>query len=258
MRLVSYINYRIKARTRYSVHSPFVYDFIEKVTRGKGAKDWYIPAETTRARMLKDNRLISFEDFGTGGQYNRNYSVRISQIARRAAKRKKEGRILARLAAWQKPAQILELGTSLGISTLYLASACPHAEIITLEGCKEVLAIAENNFNRQGMNNIKTLAGPFEETLPRLLSNGSIAPELVLFDGNHQYQPTLNYFEQLMPLTRPSTIFIFDDIHWSEGMEKAWDEICNRPEISLSIDIFSMGIVFFKAGFSKQHFILHY
>ncbi|NLH51398.1 MAG: class I SAM-dependent methyltransferase [Bacteroidales bacterium] len=258
MRLVSYINYRVKARTRYSVHSPFVYDFIEKVIRGKGKKDGYIPAETTRARMFKDNRSIIFEDFGTGGQYNPNYSIRISQIARRSAKRKKEGRLLARLAAWQKPAQILELGTSLGISTLYLAAACPYAEVITLEGCREVLAIAENNFNQQGMSNIRTLPGPFEETLPQLLSDGSITPGLVLFDGNHQYQPTLNYFEQLLPLARPSTIFVFDDIHWSAGMEKAWEEICSRPEISLSIDIFSMGIVFFKAGFTKQHFILHF
>jgi predicted O-methyltransferase YrrM len=255
MRPLSFIHYLLHAKTRYSVHSPFVYDFFEKVPRGKGKEEWYTPAEATRRRMLKDGRLISFEDYGTGGLRSRNYLLSIRQIARHSARRKKEGRMLARLAAWQKPAQILELGTSLGISTLYLAAACPTAAIITLEGCREVLALAENNFSQAGMKNIRSMAGPFEETLPRVLSDG-FRPGLVLFDGNHDYRPTLEYFHRLLPLANTDTVFVFDDIHWSSGMEKAWKEISTRPEVSLSIDIFSMGLVFFRSGFVKQHFIL--
>ncbi len=165
--------------------------------------------------------------------------------------------MLARLAAWQKPTHILELGTSLGISTLYFAAACPTATIITLEGCREVLTLAENNFSQAGMKNIRSMAGPFEKTLPRVLS-GDFRPNLVLIDGNHDYQPTLEYFHHLLALATPDTVLIFDDIHWSSGMERAWKEICARPEVTLSIDIFSMGLAFFKSGFVKQHFILRF
>lgn len=257
MRPWSLLRYLFKARTRYSVHSPFVYDFNEKVLRNKGEAGWYQAAESTRKRMLHDHRTLSFEDFGTGGLRQRHYPVRISKIARNSGRKKKEGRMLARLAAWRQPQYILELGTSLGISTLYLAAACPKARIVTLEGCREALEVARNNFLQAGFSRIETLSGPFETSLPPLLAGG-LQPDLVLFDGNHAYQPTLDYFQQLLPLAHSDTIFVFDDIHWSAGMEKAWNEIASHPQVTLSVDILSMGLVFFRSGMEKQHFVLRF
>lgn len=257
MRPWSLLRYLFQARTRYSVHSPFVYDFIEKVLRNKGEAAWYLAAERTRRRMLHDHRTLSFEDFGTGGLRQRLYPVRISKIARHSGRKKKEGRMLARLAAWKQPRVIVELGTSLGISTLYLAAACPKAQIITLEGCREVLDMARNNFINAGFPHIQTLYGPFETTLPQLLSGG-LQPDLVLFDGNHAYQPTISYFRHLLPVVHSDTVFVFDDIHWSAGMEKAWHEIAAHPLVTLSVDIFSMGLVFFRSGMEKQHFVLRF
>lgn len=257
MRLWSLLSYLLKARTRYSVHSPFVYDLIEKVLKSKGEASWYRSAESTRQRMLADHRTLSFEDYGTGGLSQKIYPIRISKVARHSGRRKKEGRMLARLVAWRQPRNILELGTSLGISTLYMAAACPQASILTLEGCREVLEVANNNFLQAGFPHIEPLPGPFETSLPTLLSRNFQA-DLVLFDGNHAYQPTLNYFWQLLPLAHPDTVFVFDDIHWSAGMEKAWHEIASHPQVTLSVDIFSMGMVFFRSGIEKQHFVLRF
>lgn len=257
MRPWSLLRYLFQARTRYSVHSPFIYDFIEKVLIGKGETAWYQAAERTRRRMLHDHRTISFEDYGTGGLRHRQYPIRISKIARHSGRKKKEGRMLARLAAWRQPRIIIELGTSLGISTLYLAAACPTARIVTLEGCREVLDVARNNFLQTGFAQIETLPGPFETTLPQLIAGG-LQPDLVLFDGNHAYEPTLDYFRQLLSLAHSDTVFVFDDIHWSAGMEKAWHEIAAHPQVTLSVDIFSMGLVFFRSGMEKQHFVLRF
>ncbi|MGC8865792.1 MAG: O-methyltransferase [Bacteroidales bacterium] len=257
MRPWSLLRYLIEARTRYSVHSPFVYEFIEKVLRGRGDATWYRAAENTRRRMLRDHRTIPFEDFGTGGLRQRHYPIRLSTIARYSGRKKKEGRMLARLVAWTQPRHMLELGTSLGISSLYMASACPEAQFITLEGCKEVLEIARKNFLQAGFSSIQTLSGPFETTLPTLIAGG-LRPDLVLFDGNHAHQPTLYYFHQLLPVIHADTVFVFDDIHWSAGMEKAWKEIAACPQVTLSVDIFSMGLVFFRSGIKKQHFILRF
>jgi predicted O-methyltransferase YrrM len=155
------------------------------------------------------------------------------------------------------PEHTLELGTSLGITTLYLSLPKQQNQIITLEGCPETAALALANFRRLKRTNIELLSGEFSDTLPLALKKLPRL-DLVYFDGNHRKEPTLNYFETCLPQATEDSIFIFDDIHWDPGMESAWEEIKKHHRVSLTIDLFELGLVFFRRGMVKQDFVLKY
>jgi predicted O-methyltransferase YrrM len=165
--------------------------------------------------------------------------------------------LLYNLAAYLKPETILELGTAAGISSSYLAMGNPSAKMVSIEGCIETAQLAQNNFNRIGLRNITLVNSPFDEIL-QLSFFDLVKIDMAFFDGNHLYEPTLRYFSQSLPYASENAVFIFDDIHGSEEMEKAWNEIRQHEKVSISIDLFRMGLVFFRKGIEKQHFIIRY
>ena len=163
-----------------------------------------------------------------------------------------------KIIAYYKPAQVLEMGTSLGITTCYLAAANASANIVTMEGAPNVAQIARHTFSDLGLNNINLIEGDFEETLPNYL-NSIDSVGIAYVDGNHRYAPTMRYFESLLQKSNDESILIFDDIHWSAEMEQAWEEIKNHEAITLTIDLFFIGLVFVrKAQKEKEHFIIRY
>jgi predicted O-methyltransferase YrrM len=162
------------------------------------------------------------------------------------------------MVAYYGSEKIMELGTSLGITTSYLAAANPNSSVFTLEGASEVAAIAKTNFQQLGLGNVQIVIGNFDHTLAALLNNLDYL-DFVFVDGNHRYEPTLQYFQQLKPKMRAHSILIFDDIHWSKEMEAAWETIKEDPAITVSIDLFFIGIVFFrKENRVKQHFTISF
>ena len=184
----------------------------------------------------------------------------MGEIAERSAKNKKYCKLLFRLAYYFKPTTVLELGTSLGISTAYLASANPNSKVITIEGCPNTAQEAKKNFESLGLANIESLIGNFEDVLTtnieRLTSNGKL--DFAFFDGNHKREHTLKYFTQCLESTHNNSVFIFDDIHWSDEMEEAWEEIKSHPKVSVTIDLFFLGLVFFRKEQAKENFIIRY
>ena len=150
---------------------------------------------------------------------------------------------------------VLELGTSLGITTSYLAKA--NTEVVTIEGCNEISKIATSTFNKLSLKNIKLIMGEFNNVLPNLLSN-SKPFDMILIDGNHKYQATVDYFEMLVNNINENSLIVFDDIHWSDEMEKAWNEIKNDKRVSISIDIFQLGLIFFRKGINKQDYTIKF
>jgi predicted O-methyltransferase YrrM len=153
--------------------------------------------------------------------------------------------------------QILEIGTSLGITTLYLASAHSKSRVVTIEGCPNTAAAAQKNFEKAGTKNIEQVIGEFKKSLPEALSRFT-ALDFVYFDGNHRKQPTLHYFHECLKLHHESSVFIFDDIYWSSEMSEAWLEIKNHPSVTLSVDLYSTGIIFFRHPQPRQHFRLRF
>ena len=242
----------------HGVHSPFVFEFITKVLNDRSAYDCYRSIEPLRRQLLRQSAVVELEDFGAGSRMHPSYKRRVSEIAQSSLKPKKYAQLLYRMARYYRPASVLELGTSLGITTAYLASAGGDTPVTTMEGATAIAAIARNNFDRLGLRNITLREGNFDHTLPRWLQ---LHPrvDFAYIDGNHRQEPTLRYFNWLLPYVHNDTILVFDDIHWSSEMEAAWATICGHPQVTLTVDLFFIGIVFFRAEQKiKQDFTIRF
>jgi len=254
-----YLRYYLTASNGkgHGVHSPFVFDFIEKVLNDRRHFYAYDTIEALRNRLLNDKRVIEVEDFGAGSRKDNSNKRSVASIAKNAVKPAKYGQFLFRLVNHYKPNSILEMGTSLGVSTAYLAAGNPAARVVTLEGSKEIAVVARQNFEQLGLEAIQQVTGNFDETLPFVLRDQKF--DLVFIDGNHRKEPTLNYFRLLLTNLPNEIILIFDDIHWSREMEEAWTEICSNENVRVSIDLFFMGIVVFRDGIrEKQHYRIRF
>lgn len=244
-------------RKGFGIHSPFVFDFIRNILRNKGENEIFRKIEGIRKELQHDHSRIQIEDFGAGSRKFQHSSREINRIVRYSAIRPKYGRMLFNLVRYFEPETILELGTSTGISTMYLASARSGANVITLEADSSLADLAQNNFKRLGLNNIRLIRGRFDDNLPLLLKEISKF-DLVFIDGNHRKEPVLNYFRLISANMDSSGILVLDDIHWSAEMEEAWDILKKEERVSLSIDLFFTGILFFKNGFQKENFVLNF
>ena len=248
----------------HGMHSPFVFDFILNVLNNKSHYTPPPSIEALRKELLKNKEVVKIEDLGAGSRINSSKERTVLQLAKGALKPKKYAQLLYRLVRHYQPQNIIELGTSLGVTTCYLAAANPSAKIITIEGSEAIAKRARENFKKLELTNIQLLQGNFDTILPSVIqtlskAEGLSTVDMAYIDGNHRYQPTINYFHQLLSESHNNTILIFDDIHWSKEMEKAWKEIMRHPSVQCTIDIFFLGFVFFKNEFKeKQHFQIRF
>jgi predicted O-methyltransferase YrrM len=257
---LKYLGYWLNASNGkgHGVHSPFVFEFITQVLNDKRGFDCFNSIEYLREQLKHESTELTVPDFGAGSRMQLNSKRKISAIANSSLKQRKFSQLLFRIVHYFKPETILELGTSLGITTAYLSFANPNAKIVTMEGAPEIAAIAKRNFKKLTLSNIEVVEGNFDDTLPLVIGQLSTI-NFAFVDGNHRKEPTLNYFHQLLNASTKSTILIFDDIHWSPEMEGAWLTIRQHPDVTLSVDLFFIGIVFFRAGQkTKQDFIIRF
>ena len=255
-----YLEYYTKASNGkgHGVHSPFVFQFITRVLNNKKKPEVFNRIEQQRRNLKQDINYINIQDFGAGSVISKSNKRRVRTIARTSLKPAKYAQLMHRMINYYMPTRIVELGTSLGITTSYLASANSLTKVTTFEGSDEVAAIAEKNFRELGLPNIKTIRGNFDETLEPFLSKVSQV-DFAFVDGNHRKEPTIRYFEMLLAKSTDQSVFIFDDIHWSKEMEEAWQYIQHHPSVTLTIDLFYIGIVFFrKEQKVAQHFRIRY
>lgn len=236
----------------HGVHSPFVFDFIVHVLRGKqeDAKG-FREIEAKRKVLQNSSLVLDVVDLGAGSSTGQKKQRTVSSIAKHAAKPSRFARLFYRIICYYRIDSVLELGTSLGLTTRYLSLAQPRHGVITIEGAPAIAQFTSNSLDEEGIGNTTILTGDFKDHLPGALASlkGS---KLVFFDGNHQYQPTLDYFHAALEVASDADILIFDDIHWSKDMEKAWAEIRNNEKVSCTIDLFFIGIVFFRKEFKEK------
>lgn len=255
-----YVRYFITASNGngHGVHSPFVFDFIKNVLRDKKKYACYATIELQRQQLLQNNETIEVEDFGAGSAATKSNKRVIKNIAAASLKSEKYAQLLYRIVQYYQPAKTVELGTSLGITTAYLASGNESGMVYTCEGSPNIAAIAQQNFSALQIKNIQLTTGDFANTLqPLMEQTGNV--DLVFIDGNHRMQPTLDYFAALLKYSSSTTILIIDDIHWSEEMEIAWCSIQQHPSVTGSIDLFFIGIVLLNPAFkTKQHFTIRF
>lgn len=252
-----YAKHIIVSRNRHGVHSPFVYALLDEVIYQDASYPYYKTIETLRNRLKQDQRKIKITDLGAGSKLNTRQEKRVAQLAKNALKPARIAQLIARIAGRFKPEVIIELGTCLGITTAYMASASPESEVISVEGCPETAKIARENFDMLNLQNISLQVGNFDQQLPEILDRYSKL-DFLFIDGNHRKDATLTYFKQCLPKIHENTILIFDDIYWSQGMKEAWEEIKAHPKVQVSMDLFYIGLVFFKTDQAKEHFKIRF
>lgn len=253
----SYLQYAIKAKGKrgHGVHSPLIFDLITQVLKKDKQLYSFQNIEYQRELLLRDNTAIRVKDFGAGSRKTVKQNRKISEIAKNALQSKRCAQALAKIIFSYRPIQILELGTSLGITTAYLATAHPKAHVHTIEGSENIAQQAKKTWEELDIKNISQIIGNIDSVLTHTLNTMKIV-DFALLDGNHRYEPTIRYFQQILPHCHQDTILILDDIHWSEEMNQAWAEIIKNDTITASIDFFHFGMLFLKPGRQKEHFIL--
>ena len=257
-RVSGFLSYFLHSKNRHGIHSPFVYELLTNAVYLKTNEEAFRKIENIRSELLSNKRIINVTDLGAGSSYDTNKKQRtVSEITRKFAKSPKYCRLLFRLTQYFKPGIMVELGTSLGISSMYQSSGNPQGRLFTLEGCPETAAFARENLSTYGYKKIDCITGNFDETLEPLLKKVGYLDYLMV-DGNHTEESTLRYFSTARNYSHEQTLFIFDDINWSEGMRSAWKKIKEDDDVTITIDFHQLGLVFFDKRFSKQDFLIRY
>ena len=254
----NFIGYYFRSVTLFDIHSPLIADFVANVIDDNRNFYAFFKIETLRDQLLRNTTPIEITDLGAGSKANPNLKRSIRNIAMHAPVSPRIGAYLFKIAHWRKPAAILELGTSFGISSLYLASANTKTTFYTIEGCPNTAAIAQKHFTDFNYSHLQLINQSFSEGLKQLrskISNNSL--DLVYIDGHHEEGATLAYFDQIQPYLTEKSLVIIADIHWSETMHRAWDTLKNKPQVTSSIDLFHLGILFFDhSKITKEHYTI--
>ena len=238
-------------RNGHAVHSPFAYNLCEEVFYNSNAFYDFDTLKQTRNLLLQDATKIVVEDFGAGSKFLRSNTRRIKDITDGGVSRTFQSEVLYKLINYLKFNSVIELGTSIGLNSLYLAKANCSAEVVTVEGSQKLCEFAASLAEKHQIKNIRFVCNKFDEALPEVLTKIK-SPFLLFIDGNHTYEATIKYFELVLTKKDDYTVVIFDDIYWSAGMTKAWQEIKNKKEVLLSIDTFYFGMVFFRSEFVEK------
>ncbi len=252
-----YLKYRLSAKSAHGIHSPFVYDFITEVLQPDKLYYSYPVLEKWREEILQDKTSITIKDFGAGSRKFKTDKRVVGEMAKTAGLPHKYLHLFYRMVNRYNCKQILELGTSCGITTGYLSKAATSGVIHTVEGCEQTRNVAHKNLTKLKADNVKMYLGEFDGVIDEL-QNQNIAFDLIFIDGNHREEPTLRYFDKLLKQAHENTIFVFDDIHWSAGMTAAWNKIKQHPNVYLTFDLFKLGVVICQPKFKKQHFKLKF
>ncbi|TAJ14331.1 class I SAM-dependent methyltransferase [Marinilabiliaceae bacterium JC017] len=255
----SYLKYSLVARHAkgYGIHSPFIFDLVRDTIYDTNSFYAFEEIEAYREQLLKSKEKLEVIDLGVGSHKMDRHHRKVADLVRISSINKKYGELLFRLVYRFKPQTILELGTSIGMSTLYLSLPNKKADVFSIEGCENTAHFAAQSLAKFGLSNVQQVVGRFSDVLPDMVSKFETL-DFVYIDGHHERKATLDYFQLCLQKVNNDSIFVFDDIYWSQGMSEAWEIIKNHPQVTVSIDLFQLGIVFFKKECQKQHFIVRY
>jgi len=255
----SYIQYIFKSKSRYVIHSPFIYKLIEEIILDPSKTADLVMLDKSRKKLFRRTASIETTDLGAGAG-DKSYVTILSQLGKIAKQRsldKKSLHLLYRLVKHYKPNCILEFGTSVGVSASYIGKANHFKKFVSMEGCAVLASHAKDYLSELNLSDIDIKVGNFDVILDKTLEEFEHL-DLVFVDGNHRKKETLQYFEKCLTKANDNSIFIFDDIHWSSEMQETWELIKENQQVTVSIDLFKMGIVLFKKGIARQDFMIRF
>ncbi len=283
-RVSSWLKHQLTARNTggHGVHSPYLFEWVRMVMSDKNTYYVWDEIEEIRQEMLKDTRELEFVDYGSGGPLPTSPSKgrsanmrRLCDIAKGSLARRKDAQLLARLVGWlgrplltstsrggigdeasedRKGLMIVELGTSLGVTTAYLAAMDSRNKVVTYEGCPAVAEVARANWEKLGLSNIACVVGEITVDSLQLTVDRLSGIDVAFIDANHTYEATLTYFNALASRVHEKSVVVVDDIHYNEDMEKAWKAICADERVTTTMDLYRMGLVFFDKHYWRKHY----
>ncbi len=249
-KFVSYIQFLLSGTTKYGVHSPFLHHFIKHILDHNGIFYCFPAIELVRNKASRNKIKIKKLDLGAGSSYSNKDNIQIKKILKQEQSSPKKAKLLFKIVNQFNPKNVLELGTSLGFTTAYLANARKKNSVITIEADEQKCLIANKTIKSLGIKNVKIINSSFNELFTKA-NNWHF--NFIYFDGNHTEKATLTYFNWAVRNVNDNDVFVFDDIYWSKEMNNAWKTIVNHEKSRLTLDLFSLGIVFFNTNLSKQH-----
>lgn len=239
----------------HSLHSPFIYGLYKDIISKENTNPIFEGIEKVRGSLRANHKEIKIHDLGAGSSVSRKERRKISAIARYGLTTPRNSRLYSRLIEYLGAATVLELGTSLGVNTMYMASPLCVKKVITVEGCPEIASVAAHNFSGFSSSKIVLLNHPIDQALDHIFNRVNRL-DLILFDAHHTYDATMDYYHRCKSHIHEHSVLIFDDIHWSKEMTQAWDQIRQEVEVTLTIDLFDIGIVFFRKELEKEDYVL--
>lgn len=253
--LSGYWHYWLNAVNEHSLHAPFAFHFYTKIVKPDEIHSEFFSIEAVRNKFLHSKKIIQLHDPEPGSLNTRCHQRQLKDITRNSLTPPKYSRLLYRIARHMQAKHIVELGTSLGINTLYLSSAAPESQLYTFDGCEATADEAQQVFEWWHLKNIHMETGNIDQNLPALLQH---IPQidLLYINADHHYTPTIQYYEHCKKKAHKSSIFILNGIYWSKEMKKTWQHMRHDPLVSLSLDLFGVGIIFFRKLYNKQHHLL--
>lgn len=249
--ILAYLKFILSATNQHGVHSPFIYKFVTKCLYNKSNYPDYGLINNYRQKLKSSDKTLQVIDLGEGSKSLNPKHRKVRQMVKVSSSSKKEAQLLYRLSQYFNLSTILELGTSLGMGTYAMALSNKHVRITSIEGCKNTSEFAQSNLNSLEVKNVDFQIGNFSEVIPNL-NHPSF--DCIYFDGHHNKTATIQYFEALLPKAHNNSVFIFDDIYWSKGMTDAWEYVKNHESVSVTVDCFHLGFVFFRKEQAKEHF----
>ncbi|TVQ86823.1 MAG: class I SAM-dependent methyltransferase [Bacteroidetes bacterium] len=258
-----YVKWLVTAKTRQGIHSPFVYSFLDNCLYKKSDRELFMTPENQRSLLKKNTDLLQYIDPGAGSRILKTPSaedsirtVKVNQIARTSLQKTGFCALFFRMIKYFNYKNILELGTSLGVTTSYLSLANPDSRIDTIEGAAPVAQMAENYFKNENFSNIHVHVGNFDDILQKVIDDKTY--DMVIIDGNHKGEKVLRYFQKLVKHTKKDGVIIIDDIRWSASMYNCWKQVMKHPQVNCTLDLFQLGLVFFKPGMVRQNFTIRF
>ncbi|MBV7268530.1 class I SAM-dependent methyltransferase [Winogradskyella sp. WHY3] len=248
---LSYIKFLFSSTNQHGVHSPFIYNFVTKCLYDKFNYPEYKKLNTYRNTLKQSNTILEITDLGEGSKVLGSKKRRVAKMIRNSSSTKKETKLLFKATKYFDPKTILELGTSLGMGAYALALANKDSSITTIEGCPNTSNFTKSKFRVLEVKNVSFVRGDFTLMIPSLKKEKF---DFIFFDGHHNKAATIQYFKSLLPKIHNETVFVFDDIYWSKGMTEAWEYIKSHEAVTVTVDCFHLGFVFFRKEQAKEHF----
>ena len=243
--------------TGEGIHSPYLFELVRFIMRDENTYYCFADIERRRESLLACDDMLDVVDFGSAGSpEGLHVQRRVCDIAKNHLESPKVGQLLFRIVVWmgqqeKKPLEILELGTSLGLTTAYLAAAGSRNKVTTLEGSEAVLKVAQGVWRALRLENIEWHEGQIDDTL---YTYAREKIDLTYIDANHTYDATIRYVNYLLPLLTEKGIIAIDDIHHSEEMERAWSELKADKRVTTSMDLYHIGLLFLDPHYLKRHY----